>query len=169
MLGIPYQILPERSVPAPALRGHNVILIADPQNSLDAAARLEKTPVTMVFDSALSDVVLREREGARTIWAGKRGQDKRYTEVYGLITVLPADGEAAAEHHMLIFSGLTSVGTQGAAEFFTRPDSLRILREKLAADGYRDFPSAYQVVVRCTSNDTLLLSTEYAAHRVIAR
>src|SRR5580704_5933774 len=82
---------------------------------------------------------------------------------------LPAEGEGTPLHHVLIFSGMTSVGTQGAAEFFTRPESLRVLREKLAAQGYADFPSAYQIVVRCTSNDTLLLSAEYAAHRVIAR
>ncbi|MGP8244580.1 MAG: hypothetical protein ACLQVN_08690 [Bryobacteraceae bacterium] len=169
LMGAPYQILPERSAPAPALRGRNVILIADPQNSNEAAERLEKTPVTMVFDSRYQDVVVRESGGSHTVWAGKRGQDKRYTEVYGLITVLPAEGEVAGPHHVLIFSGLTSVGTQGAAEFFSRPESLRVLREKLAADGYAQFPAAYQVVVRCASNDTLLLSTEYAAHRVIAR
>jgi len=169
LMGIPYQVLPERSVPAPALRGRNAILIADPQSSNEAAGRLEKTPLTLAFDPLQSDVVVRERDGGRRIWAGTRGQDKRYTQVYGLITVLPADGEASAQHHVLIFSGLTSVGTQGAAEFFARPESLRVLREKLAADGYSKFPAAYQVVVRCTSNDTLLLSTEYAAHRVIAR
>ena len=61
------------------------------------------------------------------------------------------------------------MGAEGAAEFFARPESLRVLREKLRAQGYADFPSAYQVVVRCASNDTLLLSEEYAAHRVIAR
>jgi hypothetical protein len=169
LMGATYQILPERSAPAPALRGHNVILIADPQNSNEAAQRLESTPVTLAFDAVQKDVVVQERGGTHTVWAGKRGQDKRYTEVYGLITVLPAGGEGTPSHHVLIFSGMTSVGTQGAAEFFARPESLRVLREKLAAQGYADFPSAYQVVVRCASNDTLLLSAEYAAHRVIAR
>jgi hypothetical protein len=168
-MGAAYQILPERSAPPPALRGHNVILIADPQNSNEAAQLLQSTPVTLAFDPKEQDVVVHERGGSQTMWAGKRGQDKRYTEVYGLITVLPAGGEGTATHHVLIFSGMTSVGTQGAAEFFVRPESLRVLRQKLAADGYADFPSAYQVVVRCTSNDTLLLSAEYAAHRVIAR
>jgi hypothetical protein len=169
LLGNSYQILPERSAPAPALRGHNVILIADPQNSNEAAQRLESTPITLAFDPSQQDVVVRERGAGHTVWAGKRGQDKRYTEVYGLITVLPAGGEGTPLHHVIIFSGMTSVGTQGAAEFFARPESLRALREKLRAQGYADFPSAYQVVVRCTSNDTLLISAEYAAHRVIAR
>jgi len=65
------------------------------------------------------------------------------------------------------FGGGTHNGAQGAAEFFSRPDSLRVLRDRLAAEGYAGFPAAYQVVVRCASNDTLLLSAEYAAHRVI--
>jgi hypothetical protein len=168
-LGAAYQILPERSAPAPALRGHNVILIADPQNSNEAAQRLAATPVTLAFDAAEQDVVVQERGGKHTVWAGTRGQDKRYTQVYGLVTVLPAEGEAAPLHHVLIFSGMTSVGTQGAAEFFARPESLRVLRDKLAAEGYSGFPSAYQVVVRCASNDTQLISAEYAAHRVISR
>ena len=169
LMGASFQILPERSASAPALRGRNVILIADPQNSSTAAEILDTTPITLDFDAAAQDVVVRERGGSHTIWAGKRGQDKRYTEVYGLVTVLPAEGEPAGPHRMVIFSGLTSVGTHGAADFFSRADSLNTLREKLAADGYSGFPRAYQVVVRCRSNDTLLLSADYAAHRVMAR
>jgi hypothetical protein len=169
LMGASYQILPERSASAPALRGRSVVLIADPQNSNTAARRLEQTPVTLAFDPAYQDVVVRERAGAHTVWAGKRGPDKRYTEVFGLITLLPGEGEAAGPHRVLIFSGLTSVGAHGAAEFFSRPESLRVLRDRLAAEGYTGFPAAYQVVVRCASNDTLLLSAEYAAHRVIHR
>jgi hypothetical protein len=169
LMGTPYQILPERSASAPALRGRNVILIADPQNSNSAAERLEATPLTLDFDAAVQDVVVRERAGAHTMWAGKRGQDKRYTDVYGLITVLPAEGEAAGPHRTLIFSGITSVGTNGAAEFFSKPETLNVLRAKFVAEGYSGFPAAYQVVVRCRSNDTLLLSTDYVTHRVIAK
>jgi len=42
------------------------------------------------------------------------------------------------------------------------------MREKLAEQGCGSFPSANQVV-HCVSSDTLPISTEYAAHRVIAR
>lgn len=168
-MGASYQILPERSAPTAALRGRSVVLIADPLNSNTAAQRLKRTPMTLEFDPAYQDVVVRERAGAHTVWAGKRGSDKRYTEEFGLITVLPGEGETAGPHHVLIFSGLTSVGAQGAAEFFSRPESLRVLRERLAVEGYSGFPAAYQVVVRCVSNDTLLLSAEYAAHRVIRK
>ena len=169
LAGAPCQILPERSTGAAVLRGRNVILIADPQNSNMAAQRLEQTPLTLEFDERAHDVVIRERAGSRTTWVGKRGLDKRYTEVYGLVTVLPGEGEAAGPHRTVIFSGITSVGTHGAAEFFSRPDSLRALRDRFRSEGFSGFPSAYQVLVRCRSDDTLLLGTEYLTHRAIAR
>ena len=169
LAGAPYQILPERTIGAAALRGRNVILIADPQNSNVAAQRLKDAPLTLEFDEAARDVIVRERAGARAAWVGKRGPDKRYTEVYGLVTVLPGEGEAAGPHRTVIFSGITSVGTHGAAEFFSRPESLRALRDRFRSEGLSGFPSAYQVLVRCRSDDTLLLGTEYVTHRVLAR
>jgi hypothetical protein len=165
----PYQILPERSLGAPALRGRNAILIGDPLNSNLAARRLEHAPLTLEFDERSQDVVVRERAGSRTVWAGKRGPDRRYAEVYGLVTVLPGEGETAGPHRTVIFSGITSVGTHGAAEFFSRPELLRTLRDRFHSEGFSGFPSAYQVLVRCRSDDTLLLDTEYIAHRTIAR
>ena len=169
LMGRPYQILPERSAPEPALRHRGVVLIGDPQNSATVASRLTGTPLTLEFDPAVQDVVIRERGNPGKTWVGKRGQDNRYTEVYGLISMLPGEGEAAGPHRTLIFSGITSVGAHGAADFFARPGDLNVLRQRLSAEGYSEFPSAYQVLVRCTSSDTLLLSTEYVTHRVIAR
>jgi hypothetical protein len=83
--------------------------------------------------------------------------------------MLPGEGETSGPHRTLIFSGITSVGSHGAAEFFSRPEGLNKLLRALAAEGHAGFPAAYQVVVRCRSVDTLLLSTEYVTHRVIAR
>ncbi len=162
LAGAFYQILPERSTPAAAFRGRNVIIIGDPQNS-DAAARvLEKLPLTIDFDPSVRDLVVRERGEKGRVWIPKRGPDKRYTEAYGLITVIR--GEDNSNVRMVVFSGITSVGTHGAAELFSKPENLAILRERL---GPGTLPASYQVVVRCVSNDTLLLSSEYAAHRII--
>ena len=169
LAGAPYQILPERSLGAAALRGRNAILIADPQNSNVAAQRLEHTPLTLEFDESAQEVVVRERAGARTAWVGKRGPDRRFSELYGLISVLPGEGETAGPHRTVIFSGITSVGTHGAAEFFSRPELMRALRDRFRAEGFSGFPSAYQVLVRCRSDDTLLLGTEYLTHRTIAK
>jgi hypothetical protein len=169
LMGRKYQILPERSTSVPALRGRGVILIADPQTSNVAAQKLAETPLTLDYDPAAEDLVVRERAGGHTVWAGTRGSDNRYTQVYGLISMLPGEGGAADPHRILIFSGITSVGSHGAAEFFARADGLNAFLARLNAEGYSTFPSAYQIVVRCKSSDTLLLSTEYVAHRVLAR
>ena len=168
LMGVPYQALPERSASAPAIRGRSAVLIADPQNSNTAAQGLAKAPLTLDFDAATQDVVVRERSGSAK-WVGKRGPDRRYTEVYGLISVLPGEGEATGPHRIVIFSGITSVGTHGGADFFSHAEGLRGLLQRLKVEGYTTFPRAYQVVVKCASNDTLLLSTEYAGHRVMAR
>ena len=71
LMGASYQILPERSAPTPALRGRSVILVADPQNSNTAAQRLQITPLTLDFDPAVEDVVVRERAGSHQVWAGR--------------------------------------------------------------------------------------------------
>jgi len=161
-----YQVLPERVARVTAMRGRNVILIGDPQDSEAAALYLEKRPITLEYDSAAQDVVIRDRRpGQGRVYIPKRGPDKRYTEVYGLITVIPTPG-AAGDQKSVVLSGLTSVGSQGAAEFFSSPKAMKGLLDRLHEEGYSAFPSSYQVVVHCMSSDTLLLSTEYQSHAV---
>jgi hypothetical protein len=66
----------------------------------------------------------------------------------------------------VVISGLTSVGSQGAAEFFSSPIAMKGLLDRFRKEGYSGFPPAYQVVVHCASSDTLLLSTAYESHSV---
>jgi hypothetical protein len=161
--GVRYQVLPERVARVTTMRGRNVILIGDPQDSEAAALYLEKTPITLDYDSTAQDVVIRDRRpGQGRLYIPKRGPDKRYAEVYGLITVTPTPG-AAGDQRSVVISGLTSVGSQGAAEFFSSPKAMKTLLDRLRKEGYSGFPSAYQVVVHCNSSDTLLLSAEYEA------
>jgi hypothetical protein len=161
-----YQVLPERAARVTAMRGRNVILIGDPQDSEASALYLEKTPITLVYDPTIQDVVIRDRRpGQGHDYVPKRGPDKRYSEVYGLITVIPTPG-AAGDQKSVVISGLTSVGSQGAAEFFSSPKAMKGLLDRLRKEGYSTFPTGYQVVVHCNSSDTLLLSTEYQAHVV---
>ena len=68
---------------------------------------------------------------------------------------------------MIIFSGITSAGVQGAAEFFASPQALKNLKSIFAREGFKTFPPAYQVVVRCTFGDMLLLAYEYHSHRIL--
>ena len=159
------QVLPERSAPIAAVRGRNAILIGDPQDSSVAAELLQKTPLTIDYDPAVQDLVVRNRR-QNTTWIPKRGTDKRYTDAFGLITVLPSPG-ARANQRIVILSGITSVGSEGAAEFFSSPKEMLALRKAFEKQGLRGFPVAYQIVVRCQSNDTQLVSEAYEAHAVV--
>jgi hypothetical protein len=146
------------------MRGHNVILVGDPQDSEAAAVYLDALPITLEYDSELDDVVVRDRRPNHLkTYAPVRGQDRKYNEVYGLITVTPTPA-ATADQRTVVISGLTSVGAQGAAEFFASPKSMQALLDRFRAEGHSGFPAAYQVVVRCASRDTQLITTDYAAH-----
>jgi len=70
---------------------------------------------------------------------------------------------------MIIFSGITSVGTHGAAEYFTSPHALKALSALLEQQGLRKFPASYQVVVKCKFENMLLVSEEYESLRTLKK
>ena len=73
-------------------------------------------------------------------------------------------------HNFVVFSGLTSAGTGGAATFFTSGTDLKNLAERFRRDGLSGWPKSYQVVVRCrTSDDSQLLSDNYETHEVLIK
>jgi len=166
-----YQILPERAAPLASLRGRNVILFGVPFTSEAANDLLSRTAWTVDYDSATGEIVIRENQpSSAKPFVPARDQNRAYSEVYGLLTVLPSQGGSPADpRRTVVISGITSVGSHGAMEFFASPEALRDLLSRFQKDGLAGFPRAYQVVVRCKTNDTLLLSTEYTAHRVLSR
>jgi hypothetical protein len=166
-----YQILPERAAPLPSLRGRNVILFGVPFTSEAANDILSRAAWTVDYDAATGEIVIRENQpSSAKPFVPVRDQNRSYSEVYGLLTVLPSQGGSPANpRRTVIISGITSVGSHGAMEFFASPDALQDLRSRFQKEGMAGFPSAFQVVVRCKTNDTLLLSSEYAAHRVLSR
>ena len=71
---------------------------------------------------------------------------------------------------IIIFSGLTSAGTHGAAAFFTSGGDLTALADRFRGDGLKGWPRAFQVVVRCrSSDDAQLISYTYETHDVLIR
>ena len=86
---------------------------------------------------------------------------------YGLITVIPSQEAGEGEKKTIVFSGITSAGSQAAMEFFQSASGLQELKKQLAKQGYGWFPPAYQVVVRCRMDHTLALSWTYQAHKVV--
>lgn len=171
-LGAHYQILPERSAPLASFRNRNVILFGDPINSFAAAHLLSRGRLTVVQDPATNRLVIRDRQKPASdppVFSRREGRPGEPAQVYGLLTVLPSDGTPGEPRRTLIVSGVSQVGTQGAMEFFSSPERLQDLKTRFRQDGLPGFPSAYQLVVRCTAEDSLPLSCGYAAHYVLEK
>ena len=166
-VGASYQILPERTAPLVSFRGRNVLLIGSPEDSLAVSTLLQNMPFTVDFDPTLRDLVVRDRRNNK-VYAPKRDDTGHYSEVYGLITVSPTEGNMDGSRRTIIFSGITSVGCNAAVDFMTSPQDLRSFLDRIKAEGYRSFPVNYQIVVRATTTpDFLLTTTDYEAHAII--
>ena len=171
-LGAQSQILPERSAPLASFRNRNVILFGDPITSFAAAQLLSRARLTVAQDPATNRLVIRDRQKPASdppAFSRHEGRPGDPAQVYGLLTVLPSDGTPGQPRRTLIVSGVSQVGIQGAAEFFTSPELLADLKNRLRQDGLSTFPKAYQLVVRCTAQDSLPLSCSYASHYVLEK
>lgn len=167
-LGSSYQILPERVATLSALRGRNAFLFGAPVDSEAITRTMEHTALTVDYEPSVKEFVIRDRPSGKMI-VPQKDANGDFVEVYGLVTVLNTRDSDRGRLGMVVFSGITSAGTHGAAEFFSSPRSLRNLRTILAREGVKTFPPAYQVVVRCTFNNSLLVAYEYHSHRILQR
>jgi len=164
------RILPETTSPLSALRGKSTVLFGSTWYSRTASTLLEKTPWTLRWDEATRQVGLVKQGTEGRKFLPRHGPRGEYQEVFGLVSVLPNQHSTDGDRTIVVFSGLTSVGTHGAAAFFTSGADLRALAERFRAEGLKGWPRAFQVVVRCrSSEDAQLLSYAYETHEVLIR
>jgi hypothetical protein len=158
-----FYLSPERVVPAYAMRNRNVIILGAPQDSITISDMLTRGVFHFGYSMA-HDIVIQKGDASfddAPYYVSRSRDHADSFETYGLITVMPSIGAESRAVRTIIFSGITSVGAQGAAEFFTSAAHMRELRNHFRKEGLADFPPAYQVVVRCNARDTLLVSFEY--------
>jgi hypothetical protein len=167
-LGSTYQVLPERVATLSALRGRNAILFGAPVDSEAITRTMERTPLIVDYEPSVKEFVIRDRDSGKMI-VPQKDANGDFIDVYGLITVLNTRDTDRGRLGLVLFSGITSAGTHGAAEFYSSPRALRNLRAVLAREGLNGFPAAYQVVVKCTFSNMLLVAYEYHSHRVLQR
>jgi hypothetical protein len=163
--GVSPQLFPEMVTTMPTLRRRNVILFGAPAYSPAVARYLEKCPLRVNYLDAI--VSSAKEQSPASSYALKRDQRQRLTEVFGLITVLPGESAANQQTRILIFSGVNSAGAQAAAEFFSSPEHLLELKKELKKAGHDTFPTAYQVVVRAATDDSILLNFRFESCCVI--
>ncbi len=169
--GASYALMPERLAPLAALRNRNAVVIGIPMDSLLVTKLLSNTIFTVEYHPAIDELAIidRRQKDAAPRWGAVSKDRGQVNIVYGLVTVLPSEGNAAYQKRTVIFSGLGSVGTNGAADFFSSAEHMRALRGEFRKRGLRGFPPAYQVVVRCNFSEGLLLSTECVTSEVLNR
>jgi hypothetical protein len=168
-LGSDFQVVPEQSLTLPSLRSRDVLVLGNPEYSHAAARLLERAAWTVAYDPASRERVVRPRsaDSALKAYVPTRDPGAELTEVFGLITVMPSDGDGPVPHTTAAVSCTNSAGCQAALEFFASPARLRALRERFRAEKQTGFPPAYQVVVRCRVQGSQALSSEYEAHVVL--
>jgi hypothetical protein len=164
--GVSPQMFPEMVTTMPTLRRRNVILFGAPAYSPAVTRFLEKCPLQVNYLDAIVGPATEQSPAAR--YALKRDQRQRLTQVFGLITVLPGESLPNQQTRILTFSGVNSAGTQAAAEFFSSPEHLLVLKKEMEKAGHDTFPPAYQVVVRAETDDSIMLNFRYETYRVIS-
>ena len=167
-LGSSYQILPDRAVPMSAVRERNVVFFGSPPDSETINLAVGAAPLIVDFEPSAKCFVIRDRASGRIIVPTKDNKGG-FSDVYGLVTVLNTRDSDRGRLGMVIFSGTNSAGTDGAAQFFSSARGLQKLQADLARQGIKGFPPAYQVVVKCTFGDLLMISYEYASLKVLQK
>jgi hypothetical protein len=165
--GVPHRLLPEQLWEPPLVTGRNAIIFGASWNS-EVVRRLTTQRVRFEhqFDPESGEAMIASSDPGGLEFHSKRDIRNEGVETYGLITVLASSGDLDADRKVII-SGARSSGAIAAAEFFASTDHMRVLEEKLRAEGHDSFPPAYQVLVKVADSRGLPLRFEYAAHVVL--
>jgi hypothetical protein len=92
---------------------------------------------------------------------------RQIVEDYALVSLLKGlDGKSK----LMILAGLTTTGTQAAAEYVTNPVYIDELASRIGTStdpAHPSLPEFYQVVIRAKVNDGVPVQIEYVTHHVL--
>lgn len=108
-------------------------------------------------------------EGERQFYLAKQEGPSRsqISRDYALISVLQG---LAAKKRIMILAGITTYGTQAAAEYVTRPDYINDLIACLNIASQTEppkLPASYQILVEVKVNDGVPIQVAYVTHHVL--
>jgi hypothetical protein len=172
-MGVEFQIVAEKNMGLPALRGRNLMFLGNPEYSFAAAKLLDSAVWTVAYDPAQRQRVVKPRDPATRdapVYSPTRDSQGWLLDVYGLITVLPSAGASETKPdpaRTVILSCSNDSGCQAAMEFFASATHMRKLLERFQKQQNAGFPPSYQVVVRCRVQSGQTISVDYADHVVL--
>ncbi len=86
-------------------------------------------------------------------------------ETYAIISVCQG---LDPNTRVTILSCSSNEGTGGAAEYVTRPDTMKELFQQMKLDATRPLPKAFQAVIRVKLNEGVPVQLGYVTHHIIA-
>lgn len=168
--GVESDLLAERLVTPPVFRNRNVVMLGNPEYSPTIRRLMTGFPLQVAVDPSTAEHEVVEVDAHGKIVGRfvpvRDPHTLELSEVFGLITSLPAEGDGEQHYRYLLFSGISSAGTEAAAQFFTSPSQLEKLAEHLRLRPGESWPNKLQVLVRSTTNRTVALSFSYETHRI---
>jgi hypothetical protein len=162
---VPFSMLAERLVQPAVFVGRNVVFFGSPEYSSAVRTISGGLPLQTGYHASAKDHVILERQKDGSLapkFVPQRDEKGRLATVFGLISVIPAKGSTHSRY--VIISGISSAGTEAAAQFYCSPELMEELWVRLG----KRWPKSIQIVVRATSSSTVALSWEYAGHLVLA-
>jgi hypothetical protein len=87
-------------------------------------------------------------------------------EAYSVISVYPGIAPAT---RLTVLACSANEGTGGAAEYVTRPDTMKEMFEKMGLKPEEPLPAAFQYVIKVKLNEGVPVQFSYVTHHVLAR
>jgi hypothetical protein len=101
-------------------------------------------------------------------FAKQEGRSRsQISEDYAVISSLKGLNE---NYRLLILAGITTFGTQAAAEYVTNPEYVKDLISHLStssADGVQKLPSYFQILIKVKVNGGVPVQMSYVTHHVL--
>lgn len=109
------------------------------------------------------------RSGEQTAYFAKQEGRSRsqISEDYAVISSLKGLNE---DYRLLILAGITTFGTQAAAEYVTKPEYVKDLIAHLSAssaEGSQKLPSYFQILIKVKVNGGVPVQMSYVTHHVL--
>lgn len=168
--GVESDFLAERLVTPPVFRNRNAVMFGNPEYSATIKRLIARLPLQLTVDPSTKEHEVCEVNGQgkiiRRFVPVRDPRNSELTEVFGLITSLPAEGDSDQHARYLLFSGISSAGTEAAALYFSSPSHLKDLAKRLHLKSNDPWPNKLQVLIRSTTDRTVAFNFSYETHRI---
>jgi hypothetical protein len=146
------------------LKGRNVILLGSQKYN----PHILKLPLQPKFEADRGRVANLNPQPGETaeypnIFREKYGDP---VETYALISVYPG---IEAQTRLTILACSSNEGTGGAAEYVTRPDTMKEMFQKMQLKPDAPLPAAFQYVIKVKLNEGIPVQLSYVTHHILSK